>query len=108
MTAKKRDCNISVKIKVLTFKIKLNGRFFKFSKIFKIHKIRILDFAIGYGRREGEGKGGRKEKGEGICRTNVKLLPTRLYGTELVVQRGVLYDSIRVVVKVVMCSRGGG
>ena len=38
----------------------------------------ILDFAIGYGRREGEGKGGRKEKGEGICRTNVKLLPTRL------------------------------
>jgi len=27
---------------------------------------------------EEEGKGGARTRGEGICRTNVKLLPTRL------------------------------
>jgi len=46
---KKCDCNFSVKIKVLNFKKKFSGHFFKFSevhefkKMFKIHKIRILD-----------------------------------------------------------------
>ena len=32
-TAKKCDCNFAVKIKVLNFKIKSSGHFFKFSKI---------------------------------------------------------------------------
>jgi len=43
---KKCDNNFSVKIKVLNFKIKVSGHFFKFSKIRefkKTNKIRILD-----------------------------------------------------------------
>jgi len=48
VTVKKRDCNFSVKIKVLNFP-KKSGAFLKFSKIhefnliFLIHKIRIIN-----------------------------------------------------------------
>jgi len=48
VTAKKCDCNFSVKIKVLNCKMKIRRAFLKFSKIrglkkIKIHKIRIRD-----------------------------------------------------------------